>query len=209
MSEKIQCPCCGYYTIEDDGTEIIVDICDVCYWQYDWVAHKYPNNSIGPNRVALEQARINFKEFGACREDAKLHTRLPLAEELTMDLIQEYYITAKETSSFDSHGDEQAVADMNKKAARLREIATLIESDYPELKERFCKLLHNENPKIRLWVAHHILEGMNCERAYRKNALKEISHEATTNKSVNGLGNRIWLKEWYKTHPKDRWLRWF
>ena len=61
--ERIQCPCCGYYTIEDDETDIIIDICEVCYWQYDWVAHKYPNKIIGPNRVSLEQARRNFKEW--------------------------------------------------------------------------------------------------------------------------------------------------
>ena len=36
MKRKI-CPCCGYYTVESDD-EVIVDICDVCFWQYDVVA---------------------------------------------------------------------------------------------------------------------------------------------------------------------------
>lgn len=82
MTERIQCPCCGYYTIEDDETDIIIDICEVCYWQYDWVAHKYPNKIIGPNRVSLEQARRNFKEFGACREDIRKYVRPPFDYEM-------------------------------------------------------------------------------------------------------------------------------
>ena len=40
----IQCPCCGYYTISVDETQdIIIDFCEVCGWQYDWVAQKYPD----------------------------------------------------------------------------------------------------------------------------------------------------------------------
>ena len=126
-----------------------------------------------------------------------------------MDLIQEYIAVVKEIVSFENYGEGQAVIDINKKAVRIRKIAALIENDYPELKESFCKLLYDDNSEIRLWVAHHILEVMNCEKVYRKKALKEISREDSSNKSVNGLGNRIWLKEWYKTHPKDRWLTWF
>lgn len=81
MYKRIQCPCCGCYTIEDDGMDVICDICPVCFWQYDWVAQKYPNKSIGPNRISLEQARINYKKFGACRDDIKEYVRLPLWEE--------------------------------------------------------------------------------------------------------------------------------
>lgn len=32
-----RCPCCGYLTI-DDTNEVIDDICEVCFWQYDEVA---------------------------------------------------------------------------------------------------------------------------------------------------------------------------
>ena len=31
-----RCPCCGYLT-PDDTDEVITDICDVCFWQYDEV----------------------------------------------------------------------------------------------------------------------------------------------------------------------------
>lgn len=49
---RIKCPCCEYYTI-DSHDEVIVDICEVCFWQYDMVAHNHPNLVIGPNKVSF------------------------------------------------------------------------------------------------------------------------------------------------------------
>jgi hypothetical protein len=62
MSKR--CPCCYYYTIDSDD-EIIVDICPVCFWQYDEVAQDKPDTMLGANTVTLNQARKNFKLFGA------------------------------------------------------------------------------------------------------------------------------------------------
>lgn len=62
MKRKI-CPCCGYYTVESDD-EVIVDICDVCFWQYDVVAHENPDISIGANHISLTEARKNYKLLG-------------------------------------------------------------------------------------------------------------------------------------------------
>lgn len=39
-----RCPWCGYLTI-DDSNEVITDICDVCFWQYDEVARNEPHRS--------------------------------------------------------------------------------------------------------------------------------------------------------------------
>ena len=39
-----------------------------------------------------------------------------------------------------------------------------------------------------------------------KTALQEIRYHAMTDKSVNGLGNKMWLKGWLKEHPSDREL---
>ena len=50
-----KCPCCGYFTIEDD-----YDICAVCYWEYDTVAHNMSNVVIGPNGVSLNQTQKNY-----------------------------------------------------------------------------------------------------------------------------------------------------
>ena len=62
-----RCPCCGYLTI-DDSDEVITDICEVCFWQYDEVAQDMPDRIIGPNKVSLNSARMNYKLFGASQE---------------------------------------------------------------------------------------------------------------------------------------------
>lgn len=81
---KIQCPCCGYYTIEDCGEEVLVDICPVCFWQYDWIAQKYPDKAIGPNHgVSLNEARINYQRFAAICIDVKEYVRDPLPDEFS------------------------------------------------------------------------------------------------------------------------------
>ena len=85
-------------------------------------------------------------------------------------------------------------------------IATEIEQNFPELKDDFYQLLSNDSKEIRLWVAHHILEHMNCDQPMKKNALKEIRRMARTDRTAYGFGEKVWLKDWYKTHPKDRWI---
>ncbi len=85
-------------------------------------------------------------------------------------------------------------------------IAIEIELKSPELKIGFYELLSNENKEIRLWVAHHILEHMNYERSFRKAALEEIRRMARTDKTAYDFGETLWLEDWYKNHPKDRWL---
>ncbi|MGN7761431.1 CPCC family cysteine-rich protein [Paenibacillus sp. 22594] len=77
----MKCPCCGYFTIESDD-EVIVDICDVCFWQYDVVAHEKPDWNIGANHLSLNQARENYKVFGVCKEGYGNLVREPLLIEL-------------------------------------------------------------------------------------------------------------------------------
>lgn len=80
---NIQCPCCGYYTIEYDN-EIIIDICEICGWQYDITSQKYPNIVIGPNHVSLNEARENYKLYKVSDKNflEKDWLREPLPEEL-------------------------------------------------------------------------------------------------------------------------------
>ena len=66
--KKIECPCCGNYTIESDD-EVIVEICEVCFWQYDLVAQKRPEENIGANGVSLIDARRNYKKYRACKKE--------------------------------------------------------------------------------------------------------------------------------------------
>ena len=67
----------------DNDNEIIVDICDVCYWQYDRVAQEYPDKVIGPNKIALNEARNKYKLYGACKKEfaENGYVRQPLSEE--------------------------------------------------------------------------------------------------------------------------------
>lgn len=79
--QKIQCPCCKNFTIDIED-EVIADICPVCFWQYDWVAQKYPGRIIGPNHISLIDAINNYKHFGACKECFKSCVRLPYPDEI-------------------------------------------------------------------------------------------------------------------------------
>ena len=76
-----QCPCCEYFTVDNDD-EIIVDICPVCFWQYDAVAQDNPDRAIGPNHVSLNQAKENFKLFGASEERVLEFVRKPRKNEI-------------------------------------------------------------------------------------------------------------------------------
>lgn len=81
---RLQCPCCGYFTVDSDD-EIIVDICEVCFWQYDAVAHDKPDRNIGANHISLNHARENYKQFGVCKIKFKHLVRKPLTEELPIN----------------------------------------------------------------------------------------------------------------------------
>lgn len=50
-------------------------ICPICYWEDDPVQFEEPYYEGGANRVSLIQARINYKEFGACELDMKKYVR--------------------------------------------------------------------------------------------------------------------------------------
>ena len=90
-----------------------------------------------------------------------------------MNLVQEYFVLVNKVVSYRETAYNGATAEVhNRKVKRMSAIATEIEQNFPELKNDFYELLANENKEIRLWVAHHILEHMNYERSFRKNALK-------------------------------------
>lgn len=81
--KKYKCPCCGYFTFENKPNSTY-DICPVCFWEDDPVAYQEPNKDVGgANGVSLEQAKINYKEFGACSKDMIIYVRKPEKNELT------------------------------------------------------------------------------------------------------------------------------
>ena len=77
----MRCPCCGYLTI-DDKCEVLTDICEVCFWQYDEVSQETPEKIIGANRVSLNMAKENFKSIGAIEERFLGMVRMPCDDEL-------------------------------------------------------------------------------------------------------------------------------
>jgi len=68
------CPCCEYLTLEADeaGSD---DICPVCFWEDDFVQFQDPTYAGGANHASLEQARRNFREFGASEKRRMPHVR--------------------------------------------------------------------------------------------------------------------------------------
>ncbi|SHJ48150.1 Cysteine-rich CPCC [Anaerocolumna jejuensis DSM 15929] len=83
MNYKIKCPCCGYYTIDKED-EIITEICEVCLWQYDEVAHCNPDKVIGANKLSLVEAQENYKLYGVSKKEyiGKDFNRKPTDEEI-------------------------------------------------------------------------------------------------------------------------------
>lgn len=79
--KKYPCPCCGYLTHLEStpGTD---DICDVCFWHDDVYQSCYPDSVIGANPVSLNQAKENFRKFGAKTENHIEYIRKPLPDEI-------------------------------------------------------------------------------------------------------------------------------
>lgn len=68
------CPCCGNLTIEEPGG---YDICSVCWWEDDELDRDQPDEVSGPNGLALNRARENYAQFGACDERSRDAARPP------------------------------------------------------------------------------------------------------------------------------------
>ena len=124
-----------------------------------------------------------------------------------MGLVEEYLKLANDVVSFRELIYDSATANKhNGKVKRMAAIAAEIEQNGPGLKNDFFQLLSHENNEVRLWVAHHMLECMHYDLPYRRKALKEIRRKARQDKTAQGLGEKVWLKNWYRQHPKDRWI---
>lgn len=74
MTRTYPCRCCGFLTLSDPGG---YEICPVCFWEDDPVQNEDSGFTGGANRVALDEARRNFVEFGASELDALKYVRSP------------------------------------------------------------------------------------------------------------------------------------
>jgi hypothetical protein len=83
MEERYQCPCCGYFTLDERGGH---DICSVCWWQDDDFGEEYgqpvADRPLGPNHVQLREARLNYQHFGASEERRRVRARPPRPDEM-------------------------------------------------------------------------------------------------------------------------------
>lgn len=85
--KKYKCKCCGYYTLYDEPVDPDVhpgtyEICHVCGWEDDSLQFLNPDKNYGPNGVSLNQAKLNFKLYGAIREDLIHCVRKPKQSEM-------------------------------------------------------------------------------------------------------------------------------
>ncbi len=99
---KYQCPCCGYYTFENepDGN---YDICPVCFWEDDPFQAQDPEMTGGANGVSLNEARANFTKFGACEERFVGNVRGPKADEM---LYESKWISVEDGMTIGQAGSE-------------------------------------------------------------------------------------------------------
>lgn len=80
---SLTCPCCGNLTMPDNGSfPGSFVICPVCFWEDDDVQLDNPDFAGGANRPSLNQARSNYRMFGAKDEQARSLVRPPKASEL-------------------------------------------------------------------------------------------------------------------------------
>jgi len=79
-NEKYRCPCCGYKTLNPPPHYF--EMCDICFWTDDLQQFDNPDLEGGANSVSLNEARANFRKFGAKTEAHIGFTRPPTEDEL-------------------------------------------------------------------------------------------------------------------------------
>ncbi len=81
---RYKCPCCGNYTFKNrlNGT---YDICPVCFWEDAIYDYHNPDRICSCNKVSINEAKENFKRFGACIEEMNPYVRKPNEFEVPRD----------------------------------------------------------------------------------------------------------------------------
>ena len=73
---RFPCPCCGHLTFEREPSGTF-ELCPVCFWEDDPVQYEDHDYEGGANRVSLNMARSNFREFGASERQFVNNVRPP------------------------------------------------------------------------------------------------------------------------------------
>ena len=75
------CPCCSNFTFDEEPSGTY-EICPVCGWEDDEVQFNAPSFAGGANKPSLNEAKANYKEFGACDKELVNIVRSPLEYEI-------------------------------------------------------------------------------------------------------------------------------
>lgn len=78
---RYKCPCCGYYTFPVLARDAVAYGCPVCYWENDVFINGPDEHSDENHGMALNDARANFRAFGACNREWLKYVRTPIDEE--------------------------------------------------------------------------------------------------------------------------------
>ncbi len=114
-------------------------------------------------------------------------------------LLEEYIAQASVHSSTEL-SSKASVRVANDAADRLRSIALEIGTLGPESVAMFGELLNSSSPRLRTWVAHHLLELMRPGPRLTSTALAAIEQAAASD-GPDAAGERLWLKNWQREHP--------
>lgn len=63
-AQRFFCPCCQHQTLPEKPPGSF-EVCPVCAWEDDSLQFASPDSSDGANAVSLNDARKNFRAFGA------------------------------------------------------------------------------------------------------------------------------------------------
>lgn len=120
IKNRAACEVCGFLTLDADHKGMY-DMCPVCFWEDDSIDDDHQKNPdepcYGPNHgLTLNQAKKNFRTFGACSQDMVPHTRKPLPEETPA--LADSSISPKQQEEFDELKQQLEIA----KAAMPKDI---------------------------------------------------------------------------------------
>ena len=77
---KYKSVCCGNITLEHQEP-LYYEICPVCFWENDPIQNNHPDFRGGANEISLNEAILNYKEFGAVSRKYISNVRAPYPDE--------------------------------------------------------------------------------------------------------------------------------
>lgn len=79
-SERFPCPCCGYLVFyRKPGNH---ETCPICCWEDELAQLRFPTMTGISNHVSLQDAQINFQNYGASERRNRLQAREPHSHEV-------------------------------------------------------------------------------------------------------------------------------